>query len=78
MYEGIKKAFGPSAIKTAPLKSAEGQITNDRSKQMKRWAEHYQELYLRETTGQHLRVPEHSPKWTSLMFHPPSTSSAKP
>ena len=50
MYEGMKKAFGPSAIKIAPLKSAEGQIINDRSKQMERWAEHYQELYSRETT----------------------------
>ena len=49
MYEGMKKVFGPSAIKTAPLKSAEGDIIKDRSKQMERWAEHYQELYSRET-----------------------------
>ena len=50
MYEGIKKAFGPSAVKTAPLKSADGSVIKDRSKQMERWAEHYQELYSRETT----------------------------
>ena len=50
MYEGMKKAVGPSAIKTAPIKSAEGQIIIDRSKQMERWVEHYQELYSRVTT----------------------------
>ncbi|XP_063585836.1 uncharacterized protein LOC134763209 [Penaeus indicus] len=50
MYEGMKKAFGPSPVKTAPLKTAEGELIKDRCKQMKRWAEHYQELYSRETT----------------------------
>ena len=48
MYEGMKKAFGPSTIKIAPLKSTAGEIITDRSKQMERWAEHYQELYSRE------------------------------
>ena len=50
MYERMKKAFGPSAIKIAPLKSTTGEIITDCSKQMERWAEHYQELYSRETT----------------------------
>ena len=50
MYEGMKRAFGPSTVKSAPLKSAEGQIINDRTKQMERWAEHFQELYSRVTT----------------------------
>ena len=50
MYERMKKAFGPSAIKIAPLKSTTGEIITDRSKQMERWAEHYQELYSRKTT----------------------------
>ena len=49
MYEGFKKAFGPCAIKTAPLKTTTGVIITDRLKQMERWAEHYQELYSRET-----------------------------
>ena len=49
MYEGMKKAFGSCAIKTAPLKSSTGEIITDRAKQMARWAEHYQELYSRET-----------------------------
>ncbi|KAL8561522.1 hypothetical protein ACOMHN_057216 [Nucella lapillus] len=51
MYEGMKnfKAFGPSAIKIAPLKSTTGEIITDRTKQMERWAEYYQELYSRET-----------------------------
>ena len=50
MYEGMKKAFGPSIVKTAPFKSTSGEIITDRAKQMERWAEHYQELYSRETT----------------------------
>ena len=50
MYDGMKKAFGPSAIKTAPLKSLSGEIITDRGKQMERWAEHYQELYSRQNT----------------------------
>ena len=50
MYEGMKKAFGPSIVKTAPLKSTSGEIITDRAKQIERWAEHYQELYSRETT----------------------------
>ncbi|KAI8510866.1 hypothetical protein Bbelb_117820 [Branchiostoma belcheri] len=48
MYDGMKKAFGPSITKTAPLKTASGDIITDRGKQMERWAEHYQELYSRE------------------------------
>ena len=48
MCEGIKKAFGPSAIKIAPLKSTSGDIITDQGKQMERWAEHYQELYSRQ------------------------------
>ena len=50
MYERTKKAFSPSAIKIAPLKSTTGEIITDGSKQIERWAEHYQELYSRETT----------------------------
>ncbi|KAL8621706.1 hypothetical protein ACOMHN_061841 [Nucella lapillus] len=49
MYKGMKKAFGPSAIKIAPLKSTTGEIITDRTKQTERWAEYYQELYSRET-----------------------------
>ena len=45
MYEGMKKAFGPCAIKIAPLKTTSGKIITDHTKQMERWAEHYQELY---------------------------------
>ena len=49
MYEGMKKAFGPSIVKTAPLKSTSGEKITDRAKQMERWAEH-QGLYSRKTT----------------------------
>ena len=40
-HEGMKKALGPSARKTAPMKSSTGEIITDRRKQMDRWAEHY-------------------------------------
>lgn len=42
MYEGLKKAFGPSTVKIAPLKSASGDIITDRGRRMERWVEHYQ------------------------------------
>ena len=48
MYEGMKKAFGPSTRKTAPLKSSNGEPIVDRNKQMERWAEYYQDLYSKE------------------------------
>ncbi|XP_076058578.1 uncharacterized protein LOC143035596 [Oratosquilla oratoria] len=48
MYDGMKKAFGPSITKIAPLKTASGDTITDRGKQMERWVEHYQELYSRE------------------------------
>ena len=43
----MKKASRPR--KTAPLKSSTGETITDRSKQVDRWAEHYQDLYLRES-----------------------------
>jgi hypothetical protein len=48
MYEGMKKAFGPSVTKVASLKSTSGEIIKDRSKQMERWTENYRELFSRE------------------------------
>ena len=48
MYDGIKKALGPTQKKTAPLKSATGEVIQDREQQMERWVEHYTELYARE------------------------------
>ena len=49
MYDGIKKALGPTQCKTAPLKSTTGETITDRNAQMNRWVEHYSELYARET-----------------------------
>lgn len=48
MYEGIKKALGPTQSKTAPLKTSCGKVITDKIKQMERWVEHYSELYSRE------------------------------
>ena len=45
MYEGIKKATGPSIRKTAPLKSKSGEFITDKAKQLDRWVEHYSKLY---------------------------------
>ncbi|XP_046998223.1 uncharacterized protein LOC124613553 [Schistocerca americana] len=45
MYDGIKKAIGPTVRKTAPLKSKTGEVITDEGKQMERWVEHYLELY---------------------------------
>ncbi|KAI8483937.1 hypothetical protein Bbelb_383270 [Branchiostoma belcheri] len=50
MYSGMKRAFGPSVTKITPLKSASGEVITDRDEQMKRWAEHYRELYSKENT----------------------------
>ena len=51
MYEGIKCALGPTQTKTAPLKSACGEVITDKGKQMERWVEHYSELYSRENVA---------------------------
>jgi hypothetical protein len=45
LYEGIKKATGPTVVKSAPLKSKTGEIITDRGKQLERWVEHYVDLY---------------------------------
>lgn len=50
MYEGIKKAIGPTPTKTAPLKSLSGDLITDKEKQLQRWVEHYAELYSRLNT----------------------------
>ena len=50
LYDGIKKAIGPTHSKTAPLKSTTGETITDKSKQMERWVEHYSDLYGRENT----------------------------
>ncbi|XP_046998266.1 uncharacterized protein LOC124613594 [Schistocerca americana] len=44
MYDGIKKAIGPTVRKTAPLKSKTGEVITDEGKLMERWDEHYLEL----------------------------------
>ena len=51
MYDGIKQALGPTQKKTAPLKSATGEVIQDREQQMERWVEHYTELYASENVA---------------------------
>ena len=50
MYDGIKKALGPTQCKTAPLKSSAGDMLTEKNKQMERWVEHYSDLYSRQNT----------------------------
>ena len=50
MYDGIKKALGPTQSKTPPLKSSSGEIITDKGQQMERWVEHYSDLYSKENT----------------------------
>ena len=45
MYENIKKATGPTSSKAAPIKSKSGEVITDQAEQLKRWIEHYLELY---------------------------------
>ena len=48
MFEGIKKAFGPTTKKTAPLKSKTGETITDPNKQMDQWVDHHLDLYSKE------------------------------
>ena len=41
MYNGIKKALGPTLNKTAPLRSSTGEVITDKGHQLVRWVEHY-------------------------------------
>ena len=50
MYDGIKKATGPTIKKTAQLKTKSGEVITDSNKQMERWVEHYLEVYSTENT----------------------------
>ena len=44
MYEGIKKAYGPTINRVAPLKAKDFTIIQDRPAQMVRWVEHYKDV----------------------------------
>ena len=51
MYDGIRKACGPVERKTAPIRAKDGAILTDKHDQMRRWEEHYMDLY---STGSQL------------------------
>ena len=48
MYDGIKKALGPTLNNTAPLRSSTAEVITDRGHQLERWVEHYSDIYSRE------------------------------
>lgn len=72
MYDGIKKATGPTVKKMAPQKSVDGVIIKDRQKQMERWVEHYLKLYSRENfiLEAALEAIDDLPIMTNLDFEP--------
>uniref|UniRef100_UPI0033950386 hypothetical protein n=1 Tax=Acinetobacter baumannii TaxID=470 RepID=UPI0033950386 len=45
LFEGIQMAIGPTKTKSALLKSKTGEAITDREEQLKRWVEHYVDLY---------------------------------
>ena len=47
VYDGIKKALGPTLNKTAPLRSSTGEVITDRGHQLERWVEHYSDIHSR-------------------------------
>ena len=73
MYEGMKKAFGPSVTKIAPLKSTFGNIIKDRGEQMERWVEHYGELYSRENVVTNTAMENTTPLPTMEELDSPPT-----
>ena len=72
MYQGINEAIGPKQKKTASLMSSTGELIKDKEAQMKRWVEHYSELYARETqvTEQALEAVERLPTIDALDIIP--------
>ena len=79
MYDGIKKATGPTIKKTAPLKTKSGEVITDSNKQMERWVEHYLELYSTENTitDQALDIIKTLPVMTELDTEPTEDDLSK-
>ena len=48
MYDGIRKALGPTLKKTAPPRSSTGEAITDSGYQLERWVEHYSDILSRE------------------------------
>ena len=72
MYEGINEAIGPRQNKTAPLMTQTGELIKDKPSQMKRWVEHYAELYAHENkvTEEALNAVERLPTLDALDIEP--------
>ncbi|GFR69800.1 hypothetical protein ElyMa_003767000 [Elysia marginata] len=74
----MMKAFGPSVVKVAPLKSASGEIIENRSKQMERWAENYLELLSRENVFSDKAIKYTTPLPTMEELDAPPTINELP
>ena len=48
VYDGIRKAVGPTKKLTSPLQSATGEILHSRDEQLGRWVQHFSLLYSRQ------------------------------
>ena len=79
MYNGIKKATGPTIKQTALVKTKSGEVITDSNKQMERWVEHYVELYSTENTitNEALDTIESLPVLTELDTEPTQDDLSK-
>ena len=50
VYEGIRKAVGPTKKSTSPLLSETGEILHSRNEQLSRWVKHFSLLYSTQNT----------------------------
>ena len=57
VYDGIRKAVGPTKKLISPLQSATGEILHNRDKQIGRWVQHFSLLYSKQNiiTFAHVR-----------------------
>ena len=80
MYDGIKKALGPTLNKTAPLRSSAGEVITDKGHHLKRWVKHNSDLYSRENivSPSALDAIECLPTMQELDTEPTLRSSARP
>ena len=79
MYDGIKKATGPTIKKTAPLKQNQERSSPTPIIKMERWVEHYLELYSTENTitDEALDTIESLPVMTELDTEPTEDDLSK-
>ena len=78
MYDGIRRACGPAEHKTAPIKAKDGTLLTDKQGQMRRWEEHYTDLYSTESQlSNHARVNMPQMPTVTSLDDPPSIEEVR-